>query len=159
MYVYSANPPKIAKVVMHVCHGQSALDRSFCTRLPSIFCSKEPGLERSRSILAITNMHDQSEKFSGTRDGAVILKGDGKIELLDSVARQCGFLDQIMWPALYLKLQKMDRTVHDRPCFHRHAKRRCCRLHWDTRATDSLVFRLILSPRHGVKSWDNSLDF
>ncbi len=35
-----------------------ALDQSFCTRLSSIFCLKEPGSERSRSILAMTNVHD-----------------------------------------------------------------------------------------------------
>ena len=46
-------------MVVHDCHGQSALDRSFCTRLLSIFCLKEPGSECSRSILAMTNVHNQ----------------------------------------------------------------------------------------------------
>ncbi len=46
-------------MVVHDCHGQSAPDRSFCKRLSIIFCLKEPGSERSRSILAMTNVHDQ----------------------------------------------------------------------------------------------------
>ncbi len=33
-------------------------NRSFCTRLSSIFCLKELGPEGSRSILAMTNVHD-----------------------------------------------------------------------------------------------------
>ncbi len=36
------------------------------------------------------------------------------MELLDSFAWQCGFLDSIMWLTLSWKLHKMDWTVHDR---------------------------------------------
>ncbi len=48
-------------LVVHDCHGQSAPDRSFCTRLSSIFCLKEPVSERSRSILAMANVHNHCE--------------------------------------------------------------------------------------------------
>ena len=51
----------MTRLVVHICHGQSALDRSFCTRLSSIFCLKDPGPGRSRSILAMTNVHDHCE--------------------------------------------------------------------------------------------------
>ncbi len=47
------------------------------------------------------------KKSSGPRGGAVILKDDGKIWL----ARQCRFLDPIMWPMLYWKLHNFHRHV------------------------------------------------
>ena len=43
----------------------------------------------------------KSEKAAGPGDGTIILKGDGKIELLDSFARQCEFLDRFMELMLY----------------------------------------------------------
>ena len=50
---------EVTIMVMHVCHGQSAVDRPFWTQLSSISCLKEPVAEHSRSIMAMTNMHDQ----------------------------------------------------------------------------------------------------
>ena len=58
LYLVHHNERPFSILVVHGCHGQSVPDRSFCTQLSSIFCLKEPRSERSRSILAITNVHD-----------------------------------------------------------------------------------------------------